>query len=291
MIYDSIIIGKGPAGISAGIYIKRAGLNVLIIGKDGGALEKTNKIDNYYGFVNTISGKELLNNGINQAIRLGIQVETDEVVGLEYDENYIVKTRNNEFYSKSLIIATGTKRNTPNIKGIAEYEGKGVSYCAICDAFFYRNKEVVVLGEGDYALSEAKELSKVANKVTILTNGKELIENRSIDTENIEVDNRSIKEVVGEVTVNKVRFSDNSELSTHGVFVAIGTASSTDLARKLGILVENNNIIVDENMSTNIQGVFACGDCTGGLLQISKAVYEGSKAGLKTVTYIRERKR
>lgn len=147
MIYDSIIIGKGPAGISAGVYLKRAEKNVLIIGKDGGALEKTESIDNYYGFEQTISGKELLENGLKQALRLDIPIDTDEVIGISFDGNkYEIETRNKKYESKSLILATGTTRNKPKIKGIKEFEGKGISYCAICDAFFYRNKKVTVLG-------------------------------------------------------------------------------------------------------------------------------------------------
>lgn len=137
---------KGRHGITASIYLKRSNYNVLVIGKDGGALEKTNKIDNYYGFSNTITGKELLEEGLKQAKRLGILLETDEVLSIEKDEYFIIETRNNTYQAKTVILATGTNRNIPKIKGIKELEGKGVSYCAICDAFFYRNKEVAVLG-------------------------------------------------------------------------------------------------------------------------------------------------
>ena len=137
---------KDQHGISAGIYLKRSNYNVLIIGKDGGALEKTKTIDNYYGFSNTISGKELLEQGLEQAKRLGVLLETDEVLSIEKDNYFTIETRNNIYQSKTVILATGTNRNTPKIKGIKELEGKGVSYCAICDAFFYRNKEVAVLG-------------------------------------------------------------------------------------------------------------------------------------------------
>ena len=185
-MYDCIIIGKGPAGISAAIYLKRANLNVLVIGKDGGALEKTKKIDNYYGFVNTISGTELLENGLKQAKRLEIEIITDEVIDISLNEElYTIETRNQTFTAKTVILATGTKRENANIPGIEELEGRGISYCAICDAFFYKNKNVAVLGNGDYALKEATTLSSVANKVTILTNGKEIVQNRSELPDNI----------------------------------------------------------------------------------------------------------
>ena len=283
MLYDVIIIGKGPAGISAGLYVKRAGFKVLVIGKDGGALEKTKSIDNYYGFTNTISGKELLLNGINQAKRLGINIETDEVVGLEFGDNkYIVKTRNNRFEAKCIILATGASRKTPNIRGIKEFEGKGVSYCAVCDAFFYRNRDVSILGSGDYALEEANTLLPVVKSVSILTNGETLVENRSINYDNFSIKEEKIEEIIGEDKVTGIKFKDGKIIDTEGLFVAVGVASSTDLARKLGVIIKENNIIVDENMATNVPRVFACGDCTGGLLQISKAVYEGAKAGIST---------
>ncbi len=253
MLYDSIIIGKGPAGISAGLYVKRAGFNVLIIGKDGGALEKTKSIDNYYGFTNTILGKELLLNGINQAKRLGINVETDEVVGLEFgDNNYIVKTRNNKFEAKCIILATGASRKTPNIRGIKEFEGKGVSYCAVCDAFFYRNRDVSILGSGDYALEEANTLLPVVKSVSILTNGETLVENRGINYDDFSIKEEKIEEIIGEDKVTGIKFKDGKIIDTEGLFVAVGVASSTDLARKLGVIIKENNIIVDENMATNV---------------------------------------
>ncbi len=289
MSYDCIVIGKGPAGISASLYVKRANLKVLVIGKDGGALEKTKEIDNYYGFKNTISGQELLINGIEQAKRLGVELETDEVIGLEFDGEYIVKTRNSIFKAKTLILATGARRNVPTIKGIKEFEGKGVSYCAICDAFFYKNKDVAVLGSGDYAISEAKQLLPVANSVTILTNGEQIVENRNTDLEKIQLLEKPINHFRGNEVIEEVVFNDNSNLKTSGVFIALGVASSTDLAKKLGAITNGNYIVVDKNMKTNVPGLYACGDCTGGLLQISKAVYEGAVAGLDAIKYIRKK--
>ena len=287
MIYDAIIIGKGPAGISASIYIKRANLNPLVIGKDGGNLEKNYKIDNYYGFEDGINGEDLILKGIKQAENLGIKLETDEVIDIKYKDNYKVYTRNNEFEAKTLIIATGSSRKSPKIKGINELEGKGVSYCATCDAFFYRNKEVAVLGSGDYAIHEAMELMPVAKKVTILTNGEELVENRSLE---LNVNEKIIKEVRGEINLEEAIFEDNSEINLSGIFIAIGVASSTDLAKKIGAIVEDNKIKVDKEMKTNVPGLFACGDCTGGLLQVCKAVYEGAEAGLSAIQYVRNLK-
>ena len=279
MMYDVIIVGSGPAGITAGLYAKRRKLNALIISKGNGTLAKAEKIDNYYGFEEGISGEELYEKGISQAKNLGIEMITDEVVNIQYiqDNEFEVETVNSKFNSKSVVLATGTNRVTPNIKGIKELEGKGVSYCAICDAFFYRGKNVAVLGNGNYAIHEMEQLRPVVNSVTIFTNGEKMIENR---VEDIKVIDKPIRELRGTDTVEEIEFEDNTKEQIDGVFVAIGTASSNDLARKIGAIIENNHIVVNENMETTVPGLFACGDCTGGLLQISKAVYEGAKVGL-----------
>lgn len=279
-MYDVIIIGSGPAGISAGIYLKRAKKNILIISNGKSALDKANKIENYYG-IESISGKELYEIGIKQAQNLDIQIEVDEVTNISFEKNFIVTTVNREYESKNVIIATGTNRNAPNIKGIKEYEGKGVSYCAICDAFFFRNKNVAVVGNGNYAIHEAKQLKPVANSVTILTNGKDIIQNR--DALDFEVDETPIREFRGSNSIEEVEFDNNNVKKIDGVFIAIGTASSTDLAKKIGASIKNNNIVVNENMETTVKGLYACGDCTGGLLQINKAVYEGAKAAMSII--------
>lgn len=279
-MYDVIIIGSGPAGISAGIYLKRAKKNVLIISKGNGALEKAEKIENYYG-VESISGKDLYEIGIKQAKNLEIPIEIDEVTNISYDGNFAVTTANREYEAKYVIIATGTNRQAPRIKGIKEFEGKGVSYCAICDAFFYRNKNVVVIGNGNYAIHEASHLKPVANSVTILTDGKKMVENRSAG--DFDIDETPIREFRGSNVIEEVEFDNNNTKKIDGVFIAIGTASSTDLARKIGAVIKDNNIDVDENMQTSIKGLYACGDCTGGLLQVNKAVYEGAKAAMNII--------
>lgn len=276
-MYDVIVIGSGPAGITAAIYAKRRNLSILVISKSDGALQKAEKIDNYYGFENGISGKELYEKGMKQAKNLGIEIVKDEVINIEYINQFTVETVNSKYEAKSVILATGTNRNTPKIKGIKEFEGKGVSYCAVCDSFFYKGKDVAVLGDGNYAIHEFETLKPVVNSVTIFTNGNAMIENRD---SSIEVNNKKIREFRGNTKLEEVEFEDNTIQKLNGIFIAMGTASSTDLARKIGARIENNNIVINENMETTVPGLFACGDCTGGLLQISKAVYEGAKAGL-----------
>ena len=160
-MYDVAIIGAGPAGISASLYAKRANLNVIVLYYGESNIEKATKIDNYYGFIDGVSGEDLYNNGVEQAKKIGVEVKNIEVSGIDYmQDSFNVKTDSGNFETKTIILATGNKKLKPNIKGIDEFEGKGISYCAICDAFFYRNKNVAVIGNGKFAVSEAEELSQ-----------------------------------------------------------------------------------------------------------------------------------
>ena len=281
MIYDVIIIGAGPAGISAGLYTQRANKKTLIIYNEKSSLEKASKIENYYGFPNGISGKELYQNGIMQAKNLGIELKKEEVIKIEkIKETFEVSTSNRKYISRNVILATGNKKNTPDIKGIKELEGKGISYCAICDDFFYRGKDVAVLGSGDYAISEVNDLLNVANKITILTNKKKVPDFRA---ENVKVETRGVIAVKGENQLESIELEDGTKLEVDGLFVAQGVAGSTDFARKLGALVKDNKIVVSDKMETTIQGLYACGDCVGGIYQIAKAINEGMIAGISAV--------
>ena len=285
-MFDSIIIGSGPAGITAGLYMVRAGLNILIISKNQSALNKAEKIENYYGFEMPISGKELNENGIKQAKRLGVKFIEKEVISIKHsDDNcYEVIVANKgideKYIAKTVVLATGTNRNKPKIKGIKEFEGRGISYCAICDAAFFRNKDVGVLGNGDYAISEIEELLPIVKSVTMFTNGLEPIEYRS---DNINVNTKKIREFRGSNIIEEIQFEDNTIEEVSGIFIAQGVATSTDFAKKLGAMIENNYIVVNEKMETTVPNIYACGDCTGGLLQISKAVHEGTVTGLEII--------
>ena len=284
MLYDVIIIGSGPAGISAGLYTKRAGLKTLIISKGVGTLEKAEKIENYYGFLSQ-GGIELQKVGENQAENLGIEIKREEVMNISYNENFIVETLNFEYEAKIVVIATGNSRKKSNIKGLKEFEGRGVSYCATCDGFFYQGKNVAVLGNREYAIHEAQNLLPIAQKVILLTNGEQPVEKRH---EGIEVDENKIREFRGTNSIEQVEFEDNTIKKIDGVFIALGTASSSDLAKKIGIMLdEKENIKVNNKMETNVKGIYACGDCTGGIFQVAKAVYEGMIAGMSIIQYLK----
>lgn len=286
-MYDVIVIGNGPAGISAAIYTLRANLKTAVIGKDGGALEKADIIQNYYG-IEQISGKELVSNGINQAKKLGAEYINEEVVALESKDNiFKVVTNLNEYLAKAVVIATGTLRNVSSINGLKEFEGKGVSYCAMCDAFFFKDKDVAVLGNGSFAMHEILELLPVVNTVSVLTNGKEKL---NIREEKVKVFDKNIKKVSGTDRLEKVEFEDNTDISVDGVFVAEGVATSIDFARRIGAEIKGNNIVVDNDYMTSVAGLFAAGDCIGGLLQVSKAVSDGAKAGVSVINYLRGKK-
>ena len=284
MYYDIIIIGAGPAGISASLYAVRANKKVLVLYDDKSSLEKTDKIENYYGFENGISGKDLYKAGIKQAENIGVDVKKEEVIKIEMisenDYNFLVNTSNNIYKSKVVILATGNKKNKPKITGIEKFEGKGISYCAICDGFFYRNKNVAVIGSGNYAISETNDLINIAKDITILTDGEKAPDFRA---DNVKVETRGIKEIKGNDKVEEIELTDGTDLKVDGVFIAQGVASSTDFAKKLGALVKNDKIIVNDKMETSIKNLYACGDCVGGLLQVSKAVYEGTIAGLNAI--------
>lgn len=279
-----VIVGNGPAGISAGLYTIRSGIETTIIGRDAGALSKADKVENYYGFVEPLAGKTIVENGIKQAIRLGIKFVEEEVVGLDFEERLVVKTTDGKFSADAIVLATGTQRVVAKIDGLSRLEGHGVSYCATCDAFFYRGKHVAVIGTGEYALHEALDLLPVVGSVTLLTNGGQL----EIEVPaQIKVVDQVLQSIDGAEQVSGVTFTTGEQLLVDGVFVAIGVAGSGALAKKLGANVQGNKIVVDEKMQTGIPGLYAAGDCTGGLLQIVKAAHEGAIAGMEASKYVR----
>lgn len=238
-MYDVIIVGAGPAGISAGLYAGRSHLKVLIFHQKKSALEKAKQIENYYGLEQGIEGKELYEKGIQQVEKIGVGVKQEEVIHIESKDPYFsVRTQENEYETKTVILATGIKQKKPAIEGIEKWEGKGVSYCAICDGFFYRNKNIAVIGNGNYALSELNELLPIAKNIHLLTNGEKPPEFRN---EQVKISTQKIKEIEGEKRVQKVNFEDGSSIDTEGIFVAEGIAGSVEFAKKLGIITRKRS--------------------------------------------------
>lgn len=266
-----VIIGSGPAGVSAALYAARAGVQTTVLTKGPGALDRAELIQNYYGFAEPITGAELERRGIEGAKAVGVEFVTTEAVGLTYTDKLTVETLAGDFPADAVILATGASRAAPRIPGLAGLEGRGVSYCATCDAFFYRGRDVAVLGSGEYALHEVQALLPVAHSVTLLTGGAPLTAQFPPE---VAVRTEAVEAILGEERVT-------------GVFVALGVAGSTALARKLGAEVNGSRIVVDDHMQTTLPGLYAAGDCTGGLLQVAKAVYEGAVAGTEAAKALR----
>lgn len=279
-----VIIGSGPAGISAALYAVRAGVDTTVLTRGPGALDRAEKIENYYGFAEPVSGAELERRSMENARRLGVKFVSTEAVGLTYTDKLTVETLAGEYPADAVILATGAARATPKLPGLAGLEGHGVSYCATCDAFFYRGKDVAVLGSGEYALHEVQALLPVVKSVTLLTGGAPLTAEFPPE---VTVRTEPVEAILGEERVTGVQLSGRETLPVAGVFVALGVAGSTALARKLGAEVDGNRIVVDAEMQTTLPGLYAAGDCTGGLLQVAKAVYEGAVAGTAAAKAVR----
>ena len=282
-----VIIGSGPAGVSAALYTARAGIDTTVLTRGSGALARAEGIENYYGVPGPVSGAELERRGIEGAKAVGVKFVEAEAVGLTFTDKLTVETLSGDYPADAVILATGASRTAPPIPGLKALEGHGVGYCATCDAFFYRGKDVAVMGSGEYALHEASALLPLAKSVTLLTGGAPLT--ASFPSE-IAVRTEKVEAILGEEAgkVTGVRLAGGEELALDGVFVALGVAGSTALARKMGAEVDGNRIVVDEHMMTTIPGLFAAGDCTGGLLQVAKAVYEGAMAGNEAAKALRK---
>lgn len=278
-----LIIGSGPAGITAGIYLSRAKIANTIITNPQGSLKKAMTIENYYGLKEPIKGEELFQDGIKQYLNLGGQIIEDEIVGIGYDNSLYVKGLKKDYSGTIVILATGVSRLLPNIKGLNNEIG--VSFCATCDAFFYRNKNVVVLGNSNYAVSEANVLNKLVEEITIFTDGREM----ECDC-NYKINNKKILSIQKNDNNYSIFLQDNTIINTDGIFIAEGIAGAVALAKKIGAKIENNYIVVDRNMRTNIPNLYAVGDCIGGTLQIVKASCDGMTAALDIIKIFNSKK-
>lgn len=269
-MYDVIIIGMGIGGITAGIYGKRAGLNVLMFEKSapGGMLQKIDKIQNYPGF-SEISGPDLALNLFNQVKKVGVPFKFEEVIDVEITEEYKkVITKNGTYEAKNIIVATG---RTPKYLGLdneKDYLGRGLSTCASCDGNFYKGEDVAVVGSGNSALQESLYLANIVNKVYLLHRGvnfkgDDALVERVRNTQNIEivdgVNIKKINEVEGKI--ESVTLDNEKTINVKGVFIYIGYKPDTEIFKKLDITNINGDIIVSENFETEIDGLYAIGDC------------------------------
>ena len=303
-LYDVVIIGGGPAGLSAAQYAARSNLRTIVVDKSAtaGALAFTSRIENYPGLPGPISGKELLHIFREQAINFGAEYVEDQVTGVKLDsEIKEVYTFDKAYQGRTVIIATGSMGRKPSIKGEKEFLGKGVSYCAICDAAFFRGSTVCVIGDSEEAVKEAGLLSRFADTVHLVSPSKKLKVDDDypiLKIQNIKVLNgQSVKSIEGSEVVERIHMSDaegrESTLDVSGVFVYLhGTKPVIDFLGEVIELSEEECIISNKMMETSIPGVFAAGDvvCTE-VRQVVIAASHGCIAALSAEKHIHHRKR
>lgn len=272
------IIGSGPAGVSAALYLKRANKDVVVFTNHKSSLIKAKSIENYYG-TGVISGSDLYQQGLKELNNLNIKVIEEEIFNISFEDTLILETNKNKYNANVVVLATGASKNKPNIKNLDKYEGNGVSYCATCDGYFFKNKRIAVLGNSEFALHELSYLKNITNDLFLLTNEHNLTsEYQTITTK--------IDSVSGDININQVIFEDNTSLDIDGLFIALDSPDSNVLAKKCGIFTDKNGIVVNDKFETNVPGIYACGDAIKGQKQIAKAVYEGMLTATNIISYI-----
>jgi len=304
-IYEVIIIGGGPAGLTAGLYTSRSRFNTLLIeiGLLGGQMTTTEVIENYPGFPQGINGDELSRLMEEQAKRFGLEVVSQEVVEVKLEgERKLVKTDELTYLCEALIICTGTEYRKLGIPGEKEFTGKGVSYCATCDGAFFKDSQIVVVGGGDSALTEALFLTKFAKELTIIhrreaLRGTKIYQERVLSNPKIKMLWNSVVQrikgdsIVRSIVIKNVKTGEIDEFNTEGVFLFVGVSPRTQFLKNLITFDEAGYIVTDENCETSIKGIFAAGDCRKRLLrQIATAVGDGATAAFATEKYLEERK-
>ncbi|MBG9914279.1 thioredoxin reductase [Bacillus sonorensis] len=302
-IYDCIIIGAGPAGMTAAVYTSRANLSTLMVerGVPGGQMANTEDVENYPGF-ESILGPELSNKMFEHAKKFGAEYAYGDIKEIVDGEEYkIVKAGSKEFKGRAVIIAAGAEYKKLGVQGEKELGGRGVSYCAVCDGAFFKNKELVVVGGGDSAVEEGVYLTRFASKVTIVhrrdkLRAQSILQERAFDNEKVDfLWNKTVKEIheqdgkVGKVTLVDTVTGEEEEFRTDGVFIYIGMLPLSEPFKNLGITNDEGYIVTNEQMETKVAGIFAAGDIREkSLRQIVTATGDGSIAAQSVQHYVEE---
>lgn len=300
-MYDVIVIGGGPAGLTSALYVARAGKSVMILEQSafGGQMATAPKIENFPG-VDSIDGATLAENMFEQAVNHGVQFDMGSAnVTLADDEprHFVVSTEYGTYQAKSVIIATGVSHKQLNVEGESQLVGKGVCYCAVCDGSFYKDKPVCVVGDGNSAVQYALHLATICSKVTLLTWSNKLfcdgeLQQRLKSNEKIEwITNATVNQIVGDQKVTGVAYVDDIGAITYhdcdAVFVAIGQLPHNENFANLVTLDDRGYIVAGEDCKTSCQGVFVAGDCrTKAIRQCATAVGDGAVAGFSAATYV-----
>lgn len=303
--YEVIIIGGGPAGLTAGLYASRARLHTLLIENSifGGQMTTTELIENYPGFPQGVTGPDLSRFMEEQAKRFGMEAVNEEIeeVKLEGDQKSI-RTSASTYLCDALIVCTGTEYRKLGVPGELEFRGRGVSYCATCDGAFFKDSQIVVVGGGDSALTEALFLTKFVKELTIIhrrdaLRATKIYQERALTNPKIKfLWNSVVHEIKGEdtvrsVLVKNVKTGEVKPLDTEGVFLFVGLTPRTEFLKGLVNLDEGGYIITNENCETSVKGVFAAGDCRKKLLrQVATAVGDGATAAFAAERYLDEKK-
>jgi len=300
--YDAIIIGGGPAGLTAGLYAARAGLKSLLLeqGVFGGQIVNARLVENYPGFPDGISGTELGEFMRQQAAKYGLETLNTEVSGVRRGNTYEVSTSEGNIQTAAIIIATGAEYHKLGVAGEERLSGRGVSYCATCDGFFFRDREVAVVGGGDTAITDALELAQHCRKVYIIHRRDQLratkaLQEKAFSESKIElVWNTVVHEIVGDrmlrsLRLRNVKTGQSSDMEVDGIFVAVGIKPNNQVFSQLVELDEAGFIVTDELMSTSAPGVFAAGDVRhNSFRQVITAAGDGAAAAMSTFKYVQE---
>jgi thioredoxin reductase (NADPH) len=299
--YEVVIIGGGPAGLTAGLYTSRAGLKSLLVerGMFGGQIVNAPLVENYPGFPEGISGPELGSLMHQQATKYGLETVTAEVTGVEVGQPYKIVTTGGSFEAGAIIIAAGSEYSKLGVPGEEMLLGHGVSYCAICDGFFFRGREVAVVGGGDAAITDALELAQHASKVYVIhrrdrLRAGQVLQQRALSEPKLEfIWNTVVDEIVGEqlvkaLSLRNVKTKRLSTLEVAGVFVAVGLKPNSQPFAGIVELSETGHIVTNELMATSVPGIFAAGDIRRkSARQIASAVGDGATAALSAFGYLR----
>jgi thioredoxin reductase (NADPH) len=303
-IYEVIIIGGGPAGLTAGLYTSRSRLQTLLIeiGLLGGQMTTTEIIENYPGFPQGITGDELSRQMEEQAKGFGLEVISQEAVEVKREgELKVIQANGTTYRCKTLIICTGNEWRKLGVRGEKEFTGRGVSYCATCDGAFFRDSQIVVVGGGDSALTEALYLTKFVKELTLIhrrdaLRGTKIYQERVFANPQIKLLwNSVVQEIKGDsivrsVLIKNVKTGEVTELNTEGVFLFVGLSPRTQFLNGLVDLDAAGYIVTDENCETSVKGIFAAGDCRKKLLrQVATAVGDGATAAFAAEKYLEEK--
>jgi thioredoxin reductase (NADPH) len=300
-IYDVVIIGAGPAGMTAAVYTSRANLSTVMLerGMPGGQMANTEEVENYPGY-DHILGPDLSNKMFEHATKFGAEYKYGDVKNIiDGKEFKTIVTGNGEIKTRSVIITTGAEYKKIGVPGEEELGGKGVSYCAVCDGAFFKNKELVVVGGGDSAVEEAVYLTRFASKVTVIhrrdkLRAQKILQDRAFNNEKIEfIWSHVVKEIneengkVGSVTLVDKSDGSEREFKTDGAFIYIGMLPLNAPFLNLGVTNEEGYVVTDENMKTNVPGIYAAGDIRDKTLrQIVTATGDGSIAAQSVQHYV-----